>query len=262
MTLESLFQEIPFWLFYVITVTIVLLSVLCGFLFGSRVRLRKISGKEAPIGTIVGAMLGLLAFILAFTFGMAASRFDARKQLLLDEVNSIGTAFLRTDFLEEPQRTTSRKLYKHYLDIRAEVVSQPDKLPQALRNSETIHDQLWAQINTLSMQNNDSVLLGLYVQSLNEVIDMHSKRVTVALQYHIPGIIWLTLYLVTIMTMSAVGYQFGLSGTTSILVILMLVFSFSAIILLITDLDRGSEGLLKVSQKPLIELQQKLNSLE
>lgn len=261
MNIELMFREIPLLLFYAITVFIVMLSFAGGFRLGSNIRRRAKSKKETPIGMIVGAMLGLLAFLLAFTFGMAASRFDVRKQLLLDEVNAIGTVFLRTDFLSEPQRTASRKLLKEYVDIRAEAVQQPEKLAQALVDSEAIHDRLWSQINALSTQGNDTILQGLYIQSLNEVIDLHSRRVTVGIQYHIPGAIWLMLFSVTLLTMIAVGYQFGLTGTSGWLTILLLAFSFSAVILLIADLDRTSGGVLKVSQKPMIELQQKFSKL-
>ena len=254
-----MFHQLPLWLFYVTTVVIVFLSVASGFLLGSYIRRRKKSEKEAPVGTIVGAMLGLLAFILAFTFGMAASRFDARKQLLLDEVNAIGTVFLRADFLPDSQRTETQMLLRKYVDIRAEVVRHPEKLPQALVDSEALQDQLWSQVTALSKQTNDSILLGLYIQSLNEIIDLHSKRVTVALQYRIPGSIWLALYFVTILAMAAVGYHFGISGAGSLWISLVLALAFSAVILLIADLDRATGGLLKVSQKPMFELQQKLS---
>jgi len=260
MKIGLLFNQLPIWLLYVATVVIVFLAVLAGFRWGSHIRRHKKSETEAPIGTIVGAMLGLLAFILAFTFGMAGSRFDARKQLLLDEVNGIGTAFLRADFLPSPQRTETRMLFRKYVDIRVELVQHPEKLPQALVDSVALHDQLWSQVTDLSEQYKDSVLFGLYTQALNDVIDLHTKRVTVALQYRIPSSIWLALHFLTILAMAAVGYHFGISGSGNYWISLLLAFAFSAIILLIADLDRPLEGLLKVNQKPMIELQQQLSS--
>ena len=260
--IDQLFQAIPLWLLYLMTVAVVVLAVAGGFRIGSLVQQHGNSEKEVPIGSIVGATLGLLAFVLAFTFSIASSRFDARKQLVLDEVNSIGTTFLRTDFLPEPQRSLSRKLLKHYVDIRTEAVVQIQKLPQALIDSEALHGQLWAQLNDIVTRNHDSVLLGLYAQSLNEMIDFHTKRVTVALQYRIPMPIWLALYFVTILTMVATGYQFGVSGKSSLMIIMVMALSFSAIILLVADLDRPLEGGLKVSQEPMIELQQKFSALK
>ena len=262
MDLGQMFHQIPLWLFYAVTVAIVMFSVVCGLLMGRTIRQRGIDEKEAPIGAIVGAMLGLLAFILALSFSMAATRFDTRKQLLLDEVNTLGTTFLRTDLLPASQRAESRKLLKAYVDIRVNASQHSEQLSQTLLDSEAIHERLWSQITALSKQSNDPVLLALYIQSLNDVIDLHSKRVTVALQYHIPGPIWVMLYIVTILTMISVGYQFGATGTNSWMITLFLALSFSAVIMLIADLDRSTSGVLKVSQKPLIDFQKQLRTLD
>jgi hypothetical protein len=261
MQIEFLLDKLPLWLFFVITASIVLISIVSGSRLGCHLRQCK-KNDEGPIGSIVGAMLGLLAFILAFTFGMTASRFDTRKQLLLDEVNAIGTAVLRSDFLPEPQRTETRKLFKEYVDIRSfrsEEVLQPEKLQKALADSEALHDQLWSQVVSLSRESGNPVILGLYIQSLNDVIDFHSKRVTVGLQYRIPGAIWLALYFMTILAMGAVGYHFVIAGADSFLISIMLSLAFSSVILLIADLDRPSGGFLRVSQKPMLELQQKMS---
>ena len=130
---RSIFPTNPPWFSYIMTVVIVLLSGVSGFRLGKYIRRRRKSENEAPIRTIVGAMLGLLAFILGFTFAMTASRFDARKQALLDEVNAIGTAFLCADFLPDPQRMETRKLLRKYVDIRTEATQQAEKLQQALQ---------------------------------------------------------------------------------------------------------------------------------
>jgi uncharacterized protein YqgC (DUF456 family) len=260
MQFQPLLDQVPLWVFYLVTAIIVVLSTLTGFRLGSYVRRHNKGASEAPVGTIAGAMLGLLAFILAFSYGMAASRFDARKTLLLDEVNGIGTAFLRADFLPDHQRAETRKLLKKYVDLRSDYSRHPEKLPQLLVDSEALHDQLWAQVTSLPKNNEQPVLVGLYIQALNEIIDLHSKRVTVGLLYRISPTIWLTLFFVSMLTMLAVGYHFGITGAGSFWITLVLTLSFSAIILLIADLDRPRGGLINVSQEPMVELQQKLRS--
>jgi hypothetical protein len=260
MQFQPLLDQVPLWIFYLITAIIVFLSTLSGFRLGSYVRRHNKSASEAPVGTIAGAMLGLLAFILAFSYGMSASRYDVRKTLLLDEVNGIGTAFLRAEFLPSPQREETRKLLKKYVDLRSEYSRHPEKLPQLLVDSEALHDQLWAQVTSLPKKNNQPVLVGLYIQALNEIIDLHSKRVTVGLLYRISPGIWLTLFFVSVLTMLAVGYHFGITGAGSFWITLVLTLSFSAIILLIADLDRPRGGLINVSQEPMVELQQKLRT--
>ena len=261
MPIEQLLNKFPLSLIYLITVAIVLFSIAIGFCLGSYALRRQKGDNKPSLGPLIGAMLGLLAFILAFTFSTTYSRYDARKKLVLDEANAIGTAILRTDFLPEPSRTESRKLLQEYVNIRVEVVQNLEKLPQALSLSEEIHDRLWSHVADPSNQAQNSVLLGLYTESLNEVIDLHSKRVTIGLQYRIPRTVWLLLYFITVPAMLAVGYEFGLNGAGSFLGALLLALMFSAVITVIADLDKSAYSLLlKVSQKPLIELQQKLEN--
>src|ERR1700752_2385344 len=94
-------DALPLWALFIAILIIVLLSVECGYRLGKFRRSRTEQEKEAPVGTMVGATLGLLAFILAFTFGLAAARFDTRRQVLLDEANAIGTTYLRAGMLPD-----------------------------------------------------------------------------------------------------------------------------------------------------------------
>lgn len=259
MDINFLLEKTSLLALYIITASLVFLSIMIGFGLGSYIQHKRKSITEVKLGSIIGAMLGLLAFILAFTFGAATSRYDTKKQLLLDEVNALGTTFLRTDFLAESESAVAKDLLRKYVDMRVDVLKNPKMLPQLLIESEKIQSQLWSQVSLDTNKETDPILLGLYIQSLNEVIDLHTKRVTVGLHYRIPGIIWTTLYFVTILTMLAVGYEFGLSGESNILISLILALAFSAVIVLIADLDRGVAGTLQVDQRTLIELHQKLN---
>jgi heme/copper-type cytochrome/quinol oxidase subunit 2 len=80
-------DALPLWGLFIAILVVVLVSVECGYRLGKYRRARHEQEKEAPVGTMVGATLGLLAFILAFTFGLAAARFDTRRQVLLDGAN-------------------------------------------------------------------------------------------------------------------------------------------------------------------------------
>src|SRR5512135_1488179 len=93
---------LPLWGVFAATVVVVLVAVEVGFLLGSRRRRRSEEALKAPVGELVAAMLGLLALLLAFTFSLAASRFDTRRSLVLDEANAIGTTWLRAGLLAEP----------------------------------------------------------------------------------------------------------------------------------------------------------------
>jgi len=94
----------------------------------------------------------------------------------------------------------------------------------------------------------------LSIRSLNEVIDLHSKRVAAAFLSRIPGTIWATLYAVATLALAAMGYHGGLAETSRSLAILAVAVTFSAVMWLIADLDRPQEGSIRVSQQPLIDL--------
>jgi hypothetical protein len=108
-------------------------------------------------------------------------------------------------------------------------------------------------------QSPNSIVVGLFVQSLNEMIDLDETRVTAG-RNQIPDSIWLVLYVVTILTMMAMGYQFGLTGEHSWPVTILLVLVFTAVLLLIADLDRPQEGWLKVSQQAMVDLINKIGA--
>src|SRR3954463_4323912 len=99
MNASTFIDVLPLWLLYLIIAALVLLSVELGWRLGNVQRQRHVEEGKAPINAPVGATLGLLALLLAFPFGMAASRSDNRKQIVLQEANAIGTTYLRADFL-------------------------------------------------------------------------------------------------------------------------------------------------------------------
>jgi hypothetical protein len=251
-------DSLPLWAFYLITAALVLLSAEAGWRLGDYSRHRPSHETNAPVGAVVGSMLGLLAFLLAFTFGMAATRYDTRKNLVLQEANAIGTAYLRADMLPEPQRGEIRNLLREYAALRVRGGSFL-MTPEAIAKSGALHDRLWNAAVVATAQNPASILGGLFVQSLNELIDLDETRVT-ALRSRIPDSIWMVLYAVTILTMAAMGYQFGLTGERSWAVIILLVLVFSAVMFLIADLDQPQQGIIRVSQQAMMDVINKIGA--
>jgi hypothetical protein len=239
----------------------VVVAVEIGYRLGQYRRRRSEEEKEAPVGAIVGATLGLLAFMLAFTFSLAATRFDARRIVVLDESNAIGTTFLRAGMLPEPYGAECRRLLSAYVDVRLRAVDSGD-VAQAISESSKLHRALWSQATQAAAKDPHSIVTGLFIQSLNEVIDLHSKRVMFGLRNRVPEMVWLSLYFITFLAMGALGYQEGLARSRRSLAVLALMLTFSAVILLIADLDRPGEGFLRVSQKSMLDLRQSLMSAD
>ena len=237
---------------------LILLAVEAGFRVGRWRQRGAEHERESPVGAIVAASLGLLGILLAFTFGMAASRFETRRELVLDEANAIGTTYLRAALLPEPHRTEIRALLRGYVDLRLEA-ARPGMTVPALARSEELQGRLWAQAVVVG-EKSPTPITGLFIQSLNEVIGLHAKRVTMGMRNRIPITIWVALYLTAILAMAGVGYHAGPTSTTRTIATLALVVTFSGTLWLIADLDRPQEGLLKVSQQAIVNLQKSLAS--
>jgi len=258
MPAKTFLDAFPLPVLFVAIALLVLISIEVGYRVGRARRSRPGHEAEAPVGAMVGSTLGLLAFLLAFTFGMAASRFDARRLAVLDEANSIGTTYLRAGMLPA-FRAEIRTLLRDYVDARLEAV-RSGNIAEGIRRSEELQGRIWEHAVTLAEQNPTSIVVGLFVQSLNETIDLHTKRVTAGLRSRIPSIIWMGLGMVTVIALTAMGYHGGLTGTARSLATLAVAFTFSVVIALIADLDRPREGALKVSQQAIVDLRQSMQA--
>ena len=122
-------DHIPLWVLFGGTVAIVLLLIEGGYRLGRYRRRHCEDEKEAPVGAIVAATLGLLGFVLAFTFGLAASRFDTRRQIVVEEANAIGTTYLCAGLLPDGRDEKIRKLLGEYVNVPARVRSKAETSP-------------------------------------------------------------------------------------------------------------------------------------
>lgn len=259
---SSFFDSAPLWSVFIATIVFVFLAVELGFRAGIRSAARSENERQAPIDAMVGSTLGLLAFVLAFTFGMATSRFDTRNQLLVDDVVAIRTADLRTQLLPEPNGGESRALLKEYVDIRILRSSDLDRFAQINRRTQQIQDELWARTAPLLQDASLSSVVAPALQAIIQMNDVHTKRVTAGIENRLPFTIWIALYCITGLAMAISGYRTGVAGRRSVVATITLVFAYSTVILLIADLDRPQEGLLKVDQQPMIDLQMRMHRRE
>jgi hypothetical protein len=247
-----LLDVLPLWGVFVATLLLVLAAVEAGYRAGRRRRARAGQENDAPVGAMVGAALGLLAFLLAFTFGLAAARFDTRRQIVVEEANAIGTTYLRAAMLSDAHRKPVRDLLREYVDVRLGAAGG-GPLDEAVRRSTELQDSLWTHAVAAGQENPGSIVVGLFVQALNETIDVHGVRLA-TVRTRIPGAIWMALYAVALVALAAMGYQEGLARETRSVVVLAVAIAFSLVLWLIADLDRPQEGSLRVSQRPMIEL--------
>ena len=237
-------------------IILVVIPVEAGYRLGLAAHRRAQSDKEKSISVVSSTMLGLLAFMLAFTFGVAANRFDTRNQLVRDEANAIRTAWARSDFLPKADADETKMLLREYLRERLAGVQSVnlEDVQSVVMRAEKIQRRLWDIALPYARKDLNSDIGALYIESLNDVSAAHASRVAVGLQLRIPAAVWLTLAGVTALTMVAVGYQFGVAGSTRTIAVPLLALTFALVVGLIGVLDRPIGGLTIVPQRALENL--------
>jgi hypothetical protein len=253
-------SEVSVWLVFFGTTALVLFCVELGYRLGRAAHRRSEEEKESPAAAMGGTILGLVAFMLAFTFGIASSRLDTRKELIRSEANAIETTYLRADFLEQPDREEVKRLLVRYLDARVSVgeVRSVEEIGEILRETQEIHDRLWAIAVEHGQRELNSDVAALYIDSLNETFNLHHQRVAVGLQTRIPLGVWAALYLLSVLGMISMGYQSGITGSKRTGASLMLALSFALVTSLIVALDRPTTSGFRLSQQPLIDVRSRL----
>jgi hypothetical protein len=229
-----------------------------GVLLGRRARAAA-GESETRVGTLQGAVFGLLGLLLSFTFAMSVGRYDTRRQVVLEEANAIGTASLRADLVPEPERSEMHRLYHELVDARLafyEAGRDKGRLAAANQIASRLFDALWAACMRAVEKRPHEVTNGILVQSLNDVIDASEKRVT-AQGAHVPDVVLWLLLGVSTLAMALTGYAHG-DGRQLALVAAVAV-AVALVIVVIVDLDRPSRGFIRVSQGSMERLRDGMN---
>ncbi|KPK04258.1 MAG: hypothetical protein AMJ56_17800 [Anaerolineae bacterium SG8_19] len=255
-----LLDNLPIWLVYLGTLAVVLVAAEIGFRIGIWLQRRDPSSAGTPMtGAVVGGMLGLVAFLMAFSIGIVIGQHNGRKAMVVTEANAVGTAYLRAGFLDEPDLTTSRNLLREYVEVRLAAASDPAQFESAITRSEEIHGELWSIVEDNVRQGKESDVMALFVESINEVIDVHSLRLA-AVNLRLPRLLGVVLFAATVLSFLLVGVANSADGKRDFAAILLFGLAFVAVLMIIVDLDRPQEGLLTVSQTALSDLLDKMTT--
>lgn len=223
---------------------------------GNRIGLRSRGAEtEAPdIGTLTGAALGLLALLLAFSFSIALSRYDARRTMVLEESNAIGSTANFALMLPEPAQRPILSLLREYTDVRIGlgVPYDPPKLQRDITRSLDLQTKLWQQAVAVSTAAPQSLPVFRFVASLNEMNNIHERRLT-ALRYTVPSAVLFMLIGVAMVAMGFTGYNAGVTGARRRPATTIMAVTVAVLIMLVIDLDRPARGLIQVPMQPLID---------
>lgn len=207
---------------------------------------------------IVSAVLGLLALLLGFTFALAVDRYETRRALVLEEANAIGTAYLRTQLLDEPHRARISGLLVDYTDNRlALAVAGPAKAAPFLVENDRLITELWAATSSAFTTIKGLDFSSAYLDSMNALIDLDASR-KAARTVHVPTEVFVVLITYIVVTAGVLGYVLvGRRGKTSAAIMLALLgMSF----LLIIDVDRPTRGGIREVQTPMQQLRDSLRA--
>jgi hypothetical protein len=250
----GIFSSMSSGLLFTVIVVSYTAVIFAGVYLGRYRFLKGIAEPEAPIETAVAAVLGLLAFVLGFTFSVTWSWFGNRNNLVMQHAKAITLCYLRASLLPEKQKSEVRKLLYEYNLILLNIQKTPD-LESVVPRIEQIHLHIWQQAVSLAKEDIDSELRSLFIGSVNDLVSLALERKTVALFIRIPDAIWRSLLLLALIAMLAFGYQAGISGTVKFFQMPLLPIAFGLVILLIADLNsQETQRQFKVNKWPLAEV--------
>ncbi len=229
-----------------------LIMVLCTF-FGRRVAIwRKkahVPGQDDSSSTTMSATLGLMAFLLAFTFGMSSGRFDSRRSIIVSEANAIGTAILRADMYDEPHRSAFRKDFRTYLEARIQyynLKTNLDHVEGARIAARQSAKRLWARATTLSRDPYYESATRQMVPELNEMFDLATTRLIGELS-RVPGSITWMLFILAWASAFYHGYTSVVKGKLDWFPAMGFCLLISLVIYITLDLDRPRRGFIQLS---------------
>lgn len=244
------------WPWGLLIAVILAASVELGYRVNRRLRFTDNAERKDQLVTIRDGFFVLVSLLLGFTLALAAQRFVERRDLLVNEVVSIGTTYLRAGTLPEQYRDHSQQLLRRYVDARIDLDNAGLDTGQgqdATARSKKIQEQLWTDVEAIAKVDR-SALTTAYVTSLNETIDLHDKRVA-AQENRVPAPIWVLLVLVSVITV----FTRGLTLATRFRLTLVLVpLIISTVLALIADIDAPSSGMIRVDQRAMQRLKSEL----
>ncbi len=212
MTTTQALDAIPIAAVFVVFAIVMMACYEAGFRLGRWWQDRTPGEQEGPTGMLVGSILALLAFLLAVTMGMASDRFDSRRAIVLDEANAIGTTYLRAGYLPEPASSEIRELLRAYVPLRIGVTDAID-VQADIDASTAIQARLWAIAEEVARTTDQGDLVALFIESLNEMIDLHETRIT-ARNARVPETVVLLLVGGSALSLAMVGFSAGLTQAT------------------------------------------------
>jgi hypothetical protein len=208
-----------------------------------------------PFAALQAALLGVVGLILAFGLALAVGRYESRRAAVVDEANAIGTTYLRAQTLAEPVRTGSLERLVRYTDTSIRLshsVPGSSAADDAVADGQQLQRELWALAGEALDSAPSASAPRLYVDSLNEMIDMQTVRVSGLNNRVPPAVLWLEVAAAAV-ALGLLAVYLAILGRGAVTV--LLAAGLVTLLLLVTfDLDRPTRGMIRVPATPLTDL--------
>jgi hypothetical protein len=222
-----------------------------GFWLGS---LRRAADEpfDRQIALVRTSTAALVAFLVGFSFSGAASRFINRQDLIVEEANALGTAYLRADTIAEPQRGELKAALREYTADRIVLLSREgrDQIEPLLAKVSGLHERMWR--SAITATENNAPLMAVVLPPINEVIDMHSKHLALA-RRHLPIPITAVLFATAAISLSIIGFGNGRIGRRFSVLDAVYGAVLAAALWMTIDMDHPGIGMIRVSNRPVVE---------
>ena len=227
------------WVLALVFLALMVSACEAGFRLGRKPVEQKTSeDTKSQVSTVEVGILGVLGLLLGFTMSMAVTRFEVRKQLVLEEAKAIGTAHLRTQLLPAVEGKEIADLLRAYTNVRVPPEGRRDTYEQiaaARQESARLQDAFWQRAVAYGQKDPNPVRAGLLLQSLNEVIDLDGAR-WMAFQNHVPETVIYVITVVSLLAAVVARYAFGLGGVRQRFSICILSLAITLVLTVIIDL--------------------------
>jgi len=255
--MNDTFFHIPIYILSVLIFFLVLLFNWFGFKF-KKWHLEKYPGRvPEDLGAVEGSMLGVMALLLGFTFSIAISKFETRRQITVEEANDIGTAILRCDMYPDSVRNPLRADFKEYIETRIAYYAagnDEEKIKQELVKAGEISDKIWKRVALHSQKPNTLAVTAQMIPAVNSMIDIVTTRDAGRISRVPRLVLWVLLALVLISSF-VLGSDYNGKKRNKIL-IFCYALAMTITLDLITELDRPREGLINLNgvEQKMIDL--------
>ncbi|PYY18839.1 MAG: DUF4239 domain-containing protein [Acidobacteria bacterium] len=256
--------SIPPWVFALLLFLGMLMMLETGRRIAVRRRAKESESERGSLGIVEGAVFALFGLLMAFTFSGASTRFNEKRALIAEEVNTIETAYLRLHLLPHEAQTSLQELFRKYVDSRLETYRRLPNMQAAeseMAESKKLQREIWTQADVATRLPSAHPDAGkLLLPALNNMIDMATTR-TMALQIHPPGIIYVLLFALGLICSALAGYRMAVGQHRSWLHILGFTVITVIIVYTILDIEYPRAGLIRLatSDQMLVKLREDMD---